>query len=364
MNLQLAYRLLLQKPRFSFRENPVWVHCASVGEFNTFKPILKVLKKKFPILLTYFSPRAREYLESKRELFDAIFPLPLDFPPLIRAFEERVSPRALIVVERELWISLIKFSRTDKILVNAYARGSLMEKLLVKNFSLIIARTEKDREVFLKEGAKRVIVCGNLKLVPDEDTNPQQILDTSKNYTVLVAGSTHRGEEEEILKAFKELKKDFRLKLILAPRHVSRADEVHKLVADFGFSVSRRSEGGDYKEVLLLDTLGELRGFYALADVAFVGGTLVPVGGHNVLEPAFFGKPVMFGPYIHKIHDIVSILKINQQGFLVKNWQDLAKTTRKLLTETFTPKEDLRKIAKRVKECYLREIGRALQSSL
>lgn len=360
MKWELRKRLLLEPPDLKGITDPLWVHCASVGEFNTLKPILQELKRRFPIVLTYFSSKASDYLKAQKGFYDILFPLPLDLPFLIRKFEKLVKPKALIVAEREMWISLISFTRCRKILVNAYARGGLLEKFLVPKFDLIIARTEKDREIFLREGAKGVITCGNLKLVREGEVEPPAIK-IEEGFKVIVAGSTHKGEEKIVLRAFTELKEFFPIKLIIAPRHISRSAEVKREAEEFGLEVSLRSEDKDTWDVLIVDTLGELRGFYCLGEVAFVGGTFVPIGGHNLLEPAFCGKPVLFGPHTEKVKDLEEILSKAGYGFRVGSYEELKDTLLNLLKAGFSPKEDIKGLSEKVEECYLKNLLRELE---
>ncbi len=356
MRFSLIKRLLLKKVSVNL-QNSVWFHCASVGEFNTALPVIKEVKKRFPVVLTYFSPRAEEYLKKKKEFYDFLHPLPLDIPFLIRKFERMINPRLLIVVEREFWPSLLMFTKTKKILINAYSKGNFLEKFLSPHYDLIITRTEEDKKKFESYGCKKVKVCGNLKLV-FEDMGLKNI-EIPKDKKIVVAGSTHEGEEEIILKAFKNLKNT---RLIIAPRHIRRSNEVLKLAKSFGFKVSLRTKEtkGDW-EVLIVDTLGELRSFYALSDVSIVGGTFVNIGGHNLLEPAFFKKPVIFGKYTHKVKDLEEILVRYGYGFKVENEEELTITLKKLLTEDFRPLVDLKELSERVKNCYLNEIFSYLQ---
>ncbi|RLJ70615.1 3-deoxy-D-manno-octulosonic-acid transferase [Hydrogenivirga caldilitoris] len=356
MHFCLKKRFLLEKPNVDNLSKPIWVHCASVGEFNTFKPILRELKSREQVVLTYFSPRAKGYLEKQSGLYDLLFPLPLDLPFLLRRFESLIQPKVLIIVEREFWPALIKATRVKKILVNAYARGNFLEKLLLPNFKLIIARTERDRELFEREGAGKVVSCGNLKFVQENDLQPIN-LKIPEGYKLWVAGSTREGEEEIILEAFLEVRKSLPLKLVIAPRHVSRVKEVEKVLRGKGLSYARRSSMGEEWDILLVDTLGELKAMYSLADVAFVGGTFYPAGGHNLLEPAFFGKPVVFGPSTYKVRDLEEFLLSSGYGFKVSSLKELVATVEKLLKEGFTPAGDLKSYSQQVKECYIRTIS-------
>lgn len=354
MGLCLKKRLLIERPRPLGDKKRLWVHCASVGEFNTVLPILKELKRDYSIALTYFSPRAEDYLREMGEFYDLLFPLPLDLPPFVRWFERFVRPERILIVERELWPSLIAFTRSRKVLLNARSGKNPLEGPLVRRFSLIIARTERDEDTFRKRGAGRVVSCGNLKVVQEDVGDGEEI---NPPYKLFVAGSTREGEERIILKAFQRLREEIPLRLVLAPRHIKRAREVGSLARSMGFRVSFKSlwESGEW-DVLVLDTLGELRDFYRRAWVTFVGGTFAPVGGHNLLEPAMRGKPVLFGPSTHKVRDIEELLVEKGYGFKVRSVDELIRAVYRILKEGFKPRGDLRSYAKEVKACYLREL--------
>ncbi len=352
MTFDLRKRFLIEKPSLTKVRKPIWVHCASVGEFNTFKPVLKELRREMGVVLTYFSPRAEDYLRKQKDLYDLLFPLPIDLPFLVRSFERMIDPKALLILEREMWFSLVKFTKTKKILLNAYAKGNILERILVPEYDLIIARTERDKEIFEKEGAKRVTVCGNLKFVQDWEIKEPNI-ELPQGFKLFVAGSTHRGEEKEIVAAFKKLREEIALKLVIAPRHVSRVREIEEVLKHEGLKYARRSEGRADWDALIIDTLGELKDFYYVADVTFVGGTLIPVGGHNLLEPAYCGKPVLFGPHTEKVKDLEELLLKEGFGFKVNSSDEIVSTVRRILSEGFSPKSDLRDISERVRECYL-----------
>lgn len=352
---ELSKRLFLKKlPKI---QNPLWIHTASVGEFNTALPLVRELKKEHKVLITYFSPRARSYLESLFEEYDALYPLPADLPCLIKKFEKKINPKALIILEREFWFSLIKFTKAKKILLNAYAKNTALERLLAKEFSLIVTRTKKDEELFKSFGAKKVITCGNLKLIYEH--TPKSLNIPLGNY--VVAGSTHEGEEELILRAFKELNlRDF--KLIVAPRHVERSKKVKELSESFGLKTSLYSQANGDWEVLVVDKLGLLRDLYSYAKVAIVGGTFVPVGGHNLLEPAYYNIPVVFGKYTQKVEDLKEVLQSLGLGFQVQSEEELKETLKHLVFEFKKPPVDLKEVGKKVKECYLKALLEELKS--
>ncbi|MDW8033175.1 MAG: glycosyltransferase N-terminal domain-containing protein [Aquificaceae bacterium] len=330
----------------------LWFHTASVGEFNTAKPLLRRLFMDYHITLTYFSFRAREYLRSQQGLgyFHDLYRLPPDLPPLVSSFERRVKPDAIFIMERELWPSLLLFTKAPKVWLNAYAKGGLLERWLSRKFSLIVAREEKSARVLSSYGCNGVLSCGNLKFVLEE---PPPLKLRVEEHELLIAGSTHRGEEVLIGEAFRKLKREFKnLRLVVAPRHVSRAREVGELFKDF--RVSFRSEEEEGWEVLVVDTLGELFSLYALARVAFVGGTLLPVGGHNLLEPAYFGKPVLYGPYTHKVEDIRGFLEERSLGFCIRDAEELYQKARSLLRgEVRVEPFSMREYSERTLNCYL-----------
>jgi len=360
MNFELKKRILLQKENIP--KNVLWVHVASVGEFNTFLPILKELKKKHKILLTFFSPRAKEFLENKNKFYDFLYPLPLDVPTIIRNFERSIKPKALIIVEREFWPSLIMFTNAKKILVNTYAKNTFFERILSKRFDLIITRSEKDEEVFRSYGAKKVVSCGNLKFICQ---NENKNLRLSTKNKIIVAGSTHKGEEEIILNAFKKVKQEIKdTVLVLVPRHVERASEVMNTVKSFSFRCSFFTDfrKDSVVDVIVVNKLGVLKDLYAIGEVAIVGGTFVRLGGHNLLEPACFNIPVIYGPYTFKVRDLKEFLEKNKIGYEVKNWESLRDTLLKILKDKHKPVVNIKEYSERIKRCYLREIEEILRT--
>ena len=340
----------------------LWFHVASVGEFNTARPVLKKLYQDYHVVLTYFSFRARDYLTSQRDkgYFHELYRMPLDLPPLVKSFERRLKPMAIIVMERELWPCFLTFTRAPKIWLNAYAKGGLFERWLSRKFSLILTRDEESFNTFQAYGCKKVVNCQNLKFVLEEP-KPIQI---NLEGELFVAGSTHPGEEAILKEVFQRLKEEFKdLKLAIAPRHVGRATEVAQIFKDY--KVSFRSKEEKNWDVLIVDTLGELFSLYAHARLAFVGGTLVPVGGHNLLEPAYFGKPVLYGPYTHKVEDLRQFLERVGMGFAVKDAQDLYKKAKGLiLGELSFKSSSLREYSNRVLQCYLSHLEEALQCEI
>jgi 3-deoxy-D-manno-octulosonic-acid transferase len=301
-----------------------------VGETKAVIPLVRLFKKRHPEVKVVFStvtPTGNSVAEKEGEPFiDALIYMPLDMSWVIRRVvnalrPEALRPEAFIVVEKEVWPNLVLIlsgQGIPVIVVNGtisdgsfkrYRWGSFFFRPVFSRVAFFCARTEEDarKARYLGCDQDRVVEAGNLKF----DWEPEIIgaskaenllreLRLSPSDPLIVAGSTHAGEEEILVAAFKVLKEEFRgLKLIIAPRHPERFDEVEALLTQSGLSFTRRSTGGERKpDVLLLDTMGELTSVYGLSTVAFVGGTLVDIGGHNLLEPAFFGKPVVYGPYL------------------------------------------------------------------
>lgn len=337
----------------------VWFHVASVGEFNTAKPILKELKGEFYITLTYFSPRAKDYLQKNNEYYHSLERIPFDLPFTVRRFEERIKPEVILIVERELWPSLLLFTKSKKVLINAYAKGGIYERFITRRLDLILTRTKEDRERFERYGCKRVFACGNLKLVFDVRESKKLDLNMEGS-RLIVAGSTHEGEEELILKVFGRIREALPdTKLIIAPRHIGRAEHVLSLAK--GFKACLRSSGAFDWDVLIVDTLGELFELYSVADVAFVGGTFLPVGGHNLLEPVYHGKPVIFGKNIKKVKDMADYILKNRAGYMAKDQEELFEIMLGLLSGSRSYNVlDIKGESESVKLCYMEKIREML----
>jgi 3-deoxy-D-manno-octulosonic-acid transferase len=188
-----------------------------------------------------------------------------------------------------------------------------------------------------------------------EPPPPGVSLEVSGNEKIILAGSTHEGEEELLLRVYGELIGEMPLRLILAPRHISRAERLRELSQSLGFRTALRSQGVKDWDVLIVDTLGELKSLYRYCDVAVVGGTFVPVGGHNLLEPLLWRKPVVFGKYTHKVRDLEKFLISKACGFRAEGEEELRDILRKLIK---SPPEavDIESTSRRIKECYLKHI--------
>ena len=204
----------------------------------------------------------------------------------------------------------------------------------MNKYSAIFPQSEQDKAKFLELGSnpETTKVMGNLKF----DIKKPDKINFEHNYPTLIAGSTHTGEDEIVLKTYCELKKEIpNLKLIIASRHPERNENVYKLMKNTGFSVSKRSENGNFEtsDIMLLDTMGELGKMYSVCDVAFIGGSFNKTGGHNPLEATIFSKPVISGACIHNFKDIYAILKSENAAKIVNNQEEFFEEAKKLLTD-------------------------------
>ena len=310
-------------------KDPIWIHAVSVGEVQAALPLVNELLARYPdcsIVVTTTTPTGSGRVCA--ELGDSVFHvyLPYDLPGAVERFLDRIKPKCLLVMETELWPNLFYQSRQRDIPVvvanarlsersfEGYQRLRGLTQATLQQISLIAAQDESDAKRFELLGlpAKHIRVTGSIKFdldIPDSTVKAGKKLRQSfgenaenKQRPVWIAASTHEGEDEKILRAFATVRgKISDALLILVPRHPERFSTVVTLSEKQGFNVVRRSENRNCDsttEVFVGDTLGELLVFYAASDVAFVGGSLVPTGGHNVLEPAALGLPVIIGPYM------------------------------------------------------------------
>lgn len=325
------------------KQNGIWFHCVSVGETLAVVPLIKKVRQQhphLPITITTTTPTGSARV--KDSFGDEVFHvyLPFDTPGAIKRFLKKVNPKLLVIVETELWPNLIYQARRYQcktLLANARlsARSGrrYQQKLttlsqgMMDDISFVAAHHHDDASRFKALGLsdKKLNVTGSIKFDVNVDehlkTQAQQLLaQMPVKRPVWVVGSTHLGEDEQVLGAFKQVLADFpNALLILVPRHPERFDTVAEQVKQYGFNFQRRTDKQtltEHTQVLLGDTMGELMLFWACADVAFVGGSLVPRGGHNPLEPAAFAVPILSGPEVFNFTAIYELLKQqNAVGF-------------------------------------------------
>ncbi|HEV2349894.1 MAG TPA: 3-deoxy-D-manno-octulosonic acid transferase [Terriglobia bacterium] len=351
----------------------VWIHAVSMGETVAVAGLVQALQAECPerrIFLSCVTRAGREVGEARMPGVAGHFYLPLDFRFSVRRALARVRPALLMIVETELWPNLLRTARENGarvVLVNArlsnrsfrgYRLARPFMRRILKCIDWIGAQTEEDAERFIALGASpdRVAVTGNLKF----DGKPPQAgrlssplragLTVAQRGPVWLAASTMPGEEAMLLQAWSEIRtlhsKSF---FILVPRHPNRFEEVAQLLRESGRSFVRRTtlEPGaqDFArqllapEIVLLDTVGELAGILEVADVVFMGGSLVPTGGHNLLEPAYWGKPILFGPHMENFRDIAHLFLEAGAASTVHDPADLAQRVHELLQDERKRKE-------------------------
>jgi 3-deoxy-D-manno-octulosonic-acid transferase len=332
----LGERLGKVPPRLQLQSVPaIWVHAVSVGEVLAVSELVRELRRRFPKYRVVISTTTATGQKLATKYFgeDSVFYFPLDFAFAIRPYLSALRPRLIVLAETEFWPNFLRLSHASGarvVVVNArisdrsrpgYRRSRLILKRVLRNIDVFLAQTSEDALRLRDIGAPgdRVQVSGNLKFDVSAPDPPPIVASLRSNFQqggagpVVVCGSTVEGEEELLLRAFENvLASHPRAVMVLAPRRPERFNEVAQLLEQLGIRFWRRSlwhgdaiAGG----VFLVDTIGELASLYALADVAFVGGSLVPRGGHNIIEPAQYGVPIMVGNHTENFRDIVSLFQ-------------------------------------------------------
>lgn len=327
----------------------IWIHAVSVGETGAAFPIEADIKKLAPEVEIFFSTTTLTGQEvARKRCGEKTFYYPLDFPSVTRRALKYVQPDLFIAMETEIWPNMFRQVKKKDIPVlilntrisnrsfRRYKKIRFLLREVFKKVDVFGAQTEQDADRLEKIGVEKekIILTGNSKFdtignIDKERLDYFETLFGMKGKKVIVFGSTHPGEEEIILNACRFiLKKHPGLRFILCPRHPERAGRVEELVRQNAFKTIRRTElkGDRYvldEDFIILDTVGELSAIYGLAALVFVGGSLVPKGGQNIIEPAYWGKPVLFGPYTHNFSEIVRIFLEKDAACQVKNGDDL-----------------------------------------
>ncbi len=306
---------------------PVWLHAVSVGEATAAAPLVRMLRGRrpeIPLLVSTTTETGRAVAE-QRLAADRYQFFPLDFGWAVRRTLARIRPRAVLLTETELWPNFLAAcarQRIPVIVINgrisprSFPRYRLIRGWfgrVLQDVTLFCMQSDEDalRVKALGAPPDRVRVTGNMKYdLPDQAVNASELrasLGIGPGQRLLMAGSTHPSEEEAVLTAFQAIASGRHLVLLIAPRHPERLDDVERLVRRAGLPCIRRTVAGapcPDGAVLLLDTMGELSRLYAAAEVVFIGGSLIPHGGQNILEPAAHGRPVVHGPYMGNFAEI------------------------------------------------------------
>lgn len=336
----------------------VWIHVASAGEVVAAMPVVKALKKEYPgreIILTVVSHNGYVMAQKMEEKVDEILFFPFDHKASLARMMDILQPVAIVLTETEMWPNFLHCAKEKDVPVmmmnGRLSENSLMYyqwckplmKPLLKSIKVYAMQSETDKKRVIALGAEpeRVAVTGNTKwedietAMSDKDIMIwKRRLSLTGREPVLVAGSTHEGEEEILLSSYKRIRQTYpSARLLLAPRDISRKEEIKALALAHGQTAIGRTDIEKTTEapVVIIDTLGEVRHLYHLATVVFVGGSLVPVGGHNVLEAAALGKPVIVGPHMENFKEIYDLLSSRGACLTVRNEEELTETTERIL---------------------------------
>jgi 3-deoxy-D-manno-octulosonic-acid transferase len=385
-----SYRPALRQ-RFGFGEHrgelpTLWLHAVSLGEMSAAAPLVRALRSHYPrmpLVLTTATPTGRARAKNLfGDSVDVRF-LPYDTPGAVARFLDRIRPRLAVIMETELWPNLFKeCERRGVPMVLASARLSATSVARYRQLgglfrgvfsatSLIAAQTDEDAARFVAIGAQgsRTRVIGNVKfdleLGPEVERAGRELRASfGASRPTWIAGSTHAGEEEQVLAAHEGLLSEQPgALLLLVPRHPDRFDGVAELLARRGTRFTRRSSGkapDRDTQVVLVDTVGELAALYASADAAFVGGSLVPVGGHNLLEPAALGIPLLTGPSYSNGRDIARLLIEQGAALQVADAQELAAALARLLADP-AQRQQMGAIGRRIVESNRGAVARLLE---
>jgi len=327
----------------------VWFHAVSVGEFNAILPLVRAFHEKHldvPLVVSTTTATGQKLAQEKVSDIATTIYFPIDFPPPIHTWLKLLEPRLVVIAETEIWPGFTHECKKRKVKVmvvngrisprsfKSYHRLRFFFSSVLRSFSVIGVQSPEEAKRYFSVGGDviNVAVLGNIKfdgLKPISAKAREQLaaqINLPEGTPVLVAGSTHESEEACVLKAYHQLLDSTygaRARLIIVPRHPERFDRVADLIKEYDFSVRRHSLGQSFTgakgEVYLLDVIGKLFDFYSLSTVAFVGGTLAPVGGHNIMEPYAYGVPAVVGPRTEKVKDLMTALSAQEAIIQGKN---------------------------------------------
>ena len=320
----------------------IWVHCVSVGEFRAAIVVIDQLIKQYPnhqLLITTTTPTGSDAVISyyQNKVFHLYFPY--DLPLIVKRYIKKINPKICLLLETEIWPNLIhelNKNNVPALLINARLSSQSKQKYqkftanlikqTLKKLTLIAAQNQNSANRFIELGAKNddVIMTGNIKF--DQNTKPDTTINNAlqaiigKRRTIIFA-STHEGEEAQIINQYLKHKRTIDALLVIIPRHPERFNAVYKLAKNANLNVIRRSENQSAQnaQILLGDSMDETMSYFGSADIVFMGGSLSNTGGHNMLEPAAFAKPIIFGPNIFNFTEISSDLLKQNAAIQIQN---------------------------------------------
>ena len=365
MPFVFAFRKCIGKPnaglkeKFGFIKSPfnkeddiIMLHGVSVGEVIALENLARKIKETFPnkkLVVTTGTKSGQEIAHKKYEgVADFITYFPFDIPFCVNRFLKRLNPKEVFIAETEIWpyfayachkenipISIINGRISDSTF-NSYLKVKFFFKKVFENFMAIYTQSEDDKNKYIAAGAdeNKVEIMGNLKF--DVTKKEADIQIGQKGFRVIIAGSTHSGEDELVLNSFKNLKEKYSdIKLLLAPRHPKRLPDIENLMKEMNLAYGLRSKDDKFTDydIIILDTLGELGKMYSICHFAFIGGSFNKTGGHNPLEATVYDKPTITGPSIHNFKDIYGILNKTDAGQIVKTPEEFEQYQDKLLSD-------------------------------
>jgi len=346
-------------------EPSIWIHAVSVGETLTVKALVSELRERYPRLRLYLSTTTiagQQVAKKNIQQVDAVFYFPFDWGFTVRRTLDIVRPRLFVMMETEIWPNLLRECRrrgvktvviNGRISARSFPRYRMIRPLfrrVLRDIDRFCMQSDESARRIIDLGADpaRVTVTGSLKFdslqapVPVSHGRPRELVlryfRIAPSRVVVVAGSTMRPEDAAVLRAFARIRTLAPgALLVIAPRQRERFAEVERLALEEGFSVARRSnlpiDSDPRTDVVVLDTFGELAQIYQLATVVFVGGSLADHGGHNILEPAIFGKPIVFGPHMHNFREIAETFLASAAAVQVQSDRELEESLRNLITD-------------------------------
>ncbi|MEC4684264.1 MAG: 3-deoxy-D-manno-octulosonic acid transferase [Nitrospirota bacterium] len=362
----------LRLTRKGGRKRPaVWIHAVSVGEAMAARPLIERLRAVADIIVSTVTDTGQKVVQDFITDDEACIYVPFDNPSAIKKTAARIRPDMLVIMETELWPNLLETIKSEGIpivIVNGrisdgsfsgYRKIGFFMKGMLGMVDFFCMQTARDAEKIMVLGApeEKVLVTGNLKF---DITPPAEIPAWCKDLgrPVIVAGSTHEGEEEIILDAFNAVKESFSgATLVIAPRHPERFAEVERLLGERRADFAKKSDASlRGKEVVLLDTIGELSSVYGCADVCIIGGSLIPRGGHNLFEPAYWAKPVVCGPHMENFPLAREFFK---EGAAVEaGANDIDRVLQSILSDAVRAKD----MGRRAKDLYIKNSGAVLKT--
>ena len=371
-------------------DRPIWLHAVSVGETMAIRNLFQSLKQEYPsqrFVISTVTPTGNKIAKSFAQDTDSVIYLPLDLSWVVRKFIRKINPSLFIITETELWPNLLTSLSRAKVkivVVNGRIsdrsfRGYRLVKFLLKpileKIDLYCVQSNLDLQRLTSLGVSpaKVKVTGNMKFdsINQEDFKKERLqlrdkLRLTPDDKLWLSGSTHEGEEKIILDVYRKLLTDYpNLKLLLVPRHPQRAGEIEREIIRFGFRPLSLSQYNAEDNRLLadnlifiLDTIGELRDYFSIAELVFMGGSLVKIGGHNLLEPAGFAKPIIFGPYMFNFRDIAKSFLDNQAAIMVNDSRQLRDALIVLLNDSLKARD----LGQRARQLVLQNQGSTLKN--